>query len=146
MYAAQQCTLCPKGSYRSEVGGANAQCDACPKGTFGAFKGALQCTSCPAGTVGAFLRAVSVLNCTECPKGTFFSNGSCNACPLELERDKAGVLLPLPDGCTLEIESASTRRHVGAWPPFLLWYLGTAVAVCAVQLAQPHLVGGFLVG
>ena len=89
-----ECSMCPRGSYRSEAGAViEAECLLCPEGTVADASGQPVCALCPAGKYAAdddelsdpdgVGTSVGGTQCAPCPAGRFgreAGSSSCEAC------------------------------------------------------------------
>ncbi|KAL4434266.1 hypothetical protein ABPG75_000707 [Micractinium tetrahymenae] len=100
LYAANVCTLCPKGRETGKESGAVA-CTACAPGYAHVDASDVNCTACGAGSFAASQGTAGT--CTACPPGYAVSdsaNSACDVCPPGHYQDEAGKLQckPCPQG------------------------------------------------
>ncbi|CAN0050348.1 unnamed protein product [Ectocarpus sp. 6 AP-2014] len=123
--AAETCTDCQAGSYKTAVGNDVSLCVPCPEGTYSPQTGGTSsdvCIPCEAGTYSETSGAGSSSTCLPCPSGTFsaktglFEAELCGSCPAGYySEDEAGatsmdVCLPCSSGKYSSEPGASSSR------------------------------------
>ncbi|XP_074620011.1 sushi, von Willebrand factor type A, EGF and pentraxin domain-containing protein 1-like [Acropora palmata] len=110
-----KCTRCPVGKYYDSDAD---DCLLCPEGTYSQSAGALQCTQCPEGTWTVGSRSENFTSCIdECGPGYFSSTGvaRCVVCPIGTyssgERNKACT--SCPSGTSTSIDAAKGIQDCG---------------------------------
>ncbi|CAN0508575.1 unnamed protein product, partial [Ectocarpus sp. 12 AP-2014] len=129
--AAETCTDCQAGSYKTTVGNDVSLCVPCPEGTYSPQTGGTSsdtCIPCEAGTYSGTSGAGSSSTCLPCPSGTFsaktglFEAELCGSCPAGYySEDEAGatsmdVCLPCSSGKFSSEPGASSSRACESCP------------------------------